>query len=103
MHVVLTQNNSTTIALILLTYFSLSVLTHEKIGGLSGLYDKVMAAEDYIAGNYQGSLLSAKSKGSILFGIVLKYGNLALVLMDTAFWQVSHNRKLIFLSQAHSQ
>jgi Na+/proline symporter len=53
----------TTVALILLIYFSLAVLTNEHIGGVYGLYDKVMAAEVYIEGNYAGSLLSAKSRG----------------------------------------
>ncbi|KAI4731577.1 hypothetical protein E4T49_00493 [Aureobasidium sp. EXF-10728] len=79
----------TAIALILLIYFSLSVLTNEHIGGISGLYQKVKAADDYIEGNYMGSLLTMKSKKAVLFGLVLKLGNLALVLMDTAFWQKS--------------
>ncbi|KUJ10006.1 urea active transporter-like protein [Mollisia scopiformis] len=92
----LTDFLHTTIALILLIYFSLAVLTNEHIGGLSGLYDKVKAADDYIPGNYQGSLLTMKSKSSVMFGLVLKFGNLALVLMDTAFWQKS------FASKVHS-
>ncbi|THW01858.1 hypothetical protein D6D25_08648 [Aureobasidium pullulans] len=79
----------TAIALILLIYFSLAVLTNEHVGGISGLYQKVKAADDYIEGNYMGSLLTMKSKRSVLFGLVLKFGNLALVLMDTAFWQKS--------------
>jgi hypothetical protein len=33
---------------------------------------------------------------AVLFGLVLKFGNLALVLMDTAFWQKS------FASEVHS-
>jgi Na+/proline symporter len=105
----LTDFLHTTVALILLIYFSLAVLTNEHIGGVYGLYDKVMAAEVYIEGNYAGSLLSAKSRGgtcsktgkvklgtdiltnltAVLFGLVLKFGNLALVVMDTAFWQKS--------------
>ncbi|KAL9617806.1 MAG: hypothetical protein Q9160_007411 [Pyrenula sp. 1 TL-2023] len=85
----LTDFLHTTIALILLIYFSLAVLTNKHIGGLSGLYEKVKAADDYIPGNYQGSLLTMKSQSSVLFGLVLKFGNLALVLMDTAFWQKS--------------
>ncbi|KAM0716246.1 hypothetical protein Q7P37_007691 [Cladosporium fusiforme] len=85
----LTDFLHTTVALILLIYFSLAVLTNEHIGGIYGLYDKVMAAEVYIEGNYAGSLLSAKSRGAILFGLVLKLGNLALVILDTAFWQKS--------------
>ena len=58
----LTDFLHTTIALILLIYFSLAVLTNEHIGGLSGLYEKVKATGDYIPGNYQGSLLTMKSK-----------------------------------------
>ncbi|KAI9705232.1 MAG: hypothetical protein M1820_005230 [Bogoriella megaspora] len=92
----LTDFLHTTIALILLIYFSLAVLTNEHIGGLSGLYEKVKATNDYIPGNYEGSLLTMKSKSSVLFGLVLKFGNLALVLMDTAFWQKS------FASEVHS-
>ncbi|KAH0144728.1 SSS family solute:Na+ symporter, partial [Aureobasidium melanogenum] len=79
----------TAIALILLIYFSLSVLTNKHIGGISGLYHKVKDTDDYIKGNYMGSLLTMKSKPAVLYGIVLKLGNLALVLMDTAFWQKS--------------
>jgi len=85
----LTDFLHTTIALILLIYFSLAVLTNEHIGGLSGLYEKVKATNVYIPGNYEGSLLTMKSRSSLLFGLVLKFGNLALVLMDTAFWQKS--------------
>ncbi|KAI0883489.1 Sodium:solute symporter family-domain-containing protein [Annulohypoxylon maeteangense] len=87
----LTDYLHTTIALVLIMYFTLSILTHEAVGGLSGLYDKVMAtaAENYIPGNYQGSLLTMKSKDAIIWGLILKFGNLALVVMDTAFWQKS--------------
>lgn len=87
----LTDYLHTTIALILIIYFTLSILTHEAVGGLSGLYDKVMAtaAENYIPGNFEGSLLTMKSKDAIIWGLILKFGNLALVVMDTAFWQKS--------------
>ena len=61
----LTDFLHTTVALILLIYFSLAVLTNEHIGGVYGLYDKVRAAEVYIEGNYAGSLLSAKSRGGM--------------------------------------
>ncbi|TKA72534.1 hypothetical protein B0A55_06429 [Friedmanniomyces simplex] len=85
----LTDFLHTTIALILLLYFAIAVLTSEHIGGVSGLYEKVRATDDYIEGNYAGSLLSFKSKSAVLFGLVLKFGNLALVINDTAFWQKS--------------
>lgn len=58
----LTDFMHTSIALILLIYFSLSVLTNEHIGGPAGLYEKVKAANWYIDGNYEGSLLSFKSR-----------------------------------------
>jgi urea-proton symporter len=58
----LTDFVHTTIALILLIYFSLAVLTNEHIGGIHGLYDKVKATNDFIPGNYEGSLLTMKSK-----------------------------------------
>ena len=79
----LTDFLHTSIALILIIYFTLSILTSEHIGGLSGLYDKVMAANAdlYIPGNYAGSLLTFKSEGAALSGVVLKLGNLALVVM----------------------
>lgn len=81
----LTDFLHTTIAIILIIYFTLSVLTHEAIGGLGGLYDKVLAAEAageyFIEGNYLGSALSFKSKQSIMFALILKFGNLALVTM----------------------
>lgn len=57
----------TAIALILLIYFSLAVLTNEHIGGISGLYSKVKAADDYIDGNYMGSLLTMKSRHGMLY------------------------------------
>ncbi|KAI0841500.1 Sodium:solute symporter family-domain-containing protein [Hypoxylon sp. FL0890] len=87
----LTDYLHTTVAMILIMYFTLSILTHEAVGGLGGLYDKVMAtaAENYIPGNFEGSLLTMKSKDAIIWGLILKFGNLALVVMDTAFWQKS--------------
>lgn len=79
----LTDFLHTTIALILIIYFTLSVLANEHIGGLHGLYDKLMAKAGtyYIDGNYAGSLLTFKSKGAMMFGLILKFGNLALVTM----------------------
>ena len=87
----LTDFLHTLVALILIIYFTLAILTHDAVGGLSGLYEKVVAtaADNYISGNYKGSLLTMKSKDAIIWGLDLKFGNLALVVMDTAFWQKS--------------
>lgn len=79
----LTDYLHTTIALILIIYFTLSVLTNDAVGGLGGLYDKVVAnaSNNIIAGNYEGSVLTFKSKNAIIWALVLKFGNLALVVM----------------------
>ena len=61
----LTDFIHTTIALVLLLYFAIAVLTNEHVGGVSGLYEKVRAQNDYIEGNYEGSLLSFKSKSGM--------------------------------------
>ncbi|KAF5008855.1 hypothetical protein FDECE_4879 [Fusarium decemcellulare] len=87
----LTDYLHTLVALILIIYFTLQILTHEAVGGLGGLYDKVVAtaSDNIIEGNYKGSLLTMKSENAIIWGLILKFGNLALVVMDTAFWQKS--------------
>lgn len=89
----LTDYVHTTVALVLLMYFCLGVITNEHIGGVYVLYDKVLAysenVDNYVQGNYNGSLLSFKSQGAVLFSICHNIGNLGLVIMDTAFWQKS--------------
>lgn len=87
----LTDFLHTFVALILIIYFTLSILTHDAVGGLSGLYEKLMATagDNLIPGNYKGSLVTMKSRDAIIWGLDLKFGNLALVVMDTAFWQKS--------------
>lgn len=75
----------TLIALVLMIWFTLGVLTSDTIGGVSGLYDKVIAAEAagqyHIVGNYKGSLLTFKSKGAFIWGVLHCFGNLALMTM----------------------
>ena len=92
----LTDFLHTTIAIILIIFFTLSVLTNEHVGGLHGLYDKVSASatQHHVVGNYAGSLLTFKSKGAIMFGLILKFGNLALVVMV----RVVSNRFMISLT-----
>lgn len=79
----LTDYLHTAVALILIIYFTLSILTNEAIGGLGGLWEKIMATapDNKISGNYEGSLLTMKSQGAIIWGLILKFGNLALVVM----------------------
>jgi len=49
----LTDYLHTAIALILIIYFTLSVLANEAVGGLGGLYEKLQATapDNYITGN----------------------------------------------------
>jgi Na+/proline symporter len=72
----------TTVALILIIYFTLSIVTSEAVGGVGGLWVKVMATapDNYIKNNYQGSLFTMKSRDAIIWSL-LKFGNLALVVM----------------------
>jgi Na+/proline symporter len=73
----------TFIALVLMIWFTLGILASDTVGGLSGLYDKVVAAEAagqyHIVGNYKGSLLTFKSKGAFIWGVLHCFGNLALM------------------------
>ena len=77
----LTDFLHTTIALTLLIYFTVAVLTNEHVGGISGLYYKASALDVQIDGNYAGSLLTFKSHDAIVWSVVLRIGNLALVVM----------------------
>ena len=92
----LTDFLHTAIALILIIYLTISVLTHQHVGGFSGLYNQLLATagENIVPDNYAGSLLTFKSKGAIIFGIILKFGNLALVIMVNFS---SHNLLLLFV------
>ncbi|KAK9771409.1 putative Urea active transporter 1 [Seiridium cardinale] len=83
----LTDYLHTFVALILIIYFTLTILTHEAVGGLYDLDAK--AAKDYVPGNYEGFLLTMKSRDAIIWGLILKFGNFALVVMDTAFREKS--------------
>ena len=89
----LTDYLHTAVALILIIYFTLAVLTHEAIGGLGGLWEKVMAtaSENYIEGNYKGSLITMKSEPAIIWSLILKCGNLALVVMVSILTEMSRN------------
>lgn len=97
----LTDYLHTAVALILIIYFTLSVLTNEAVGGLGGLWEKLMAnsKDNYVDGNYQGSLLTMKSKGAILWALILKFGNLALVVMVCNHLKSRHPMCLILASR----
>ena len=70
-------------------YMNTAVLTSDQVGGIDGLYDKIIEVSKtkFIEGNYDGSILTGKSKGSVIFGLVLTAGNFGLTVMDSSFWQ----------------
>ncbi|EMG49948.1 Urea transporter, putative [Candida maltosa Xu316] len=85
----LTDFIHTTILLIVLCYLNTAVLTSEKVGGLEGLYTKLLevSATKHIEGNFDGSVITGKSKGSVIFGLILTCGNFGLTVLDSSFWQ----------------
>lgn len=85
----LTDFVHTLILLIVLCYINTAVLTLEKIGGLDGLYNKLVDhdSDRYIEGNFAGSFITGKLKGLVIFGLILTAGNFGLCIMDSLFWQ----------------
>lgn len=83
------------ILLIVLCYITTAVLVNEHIGGIGGLYDLAINYKGrYIEGNYDGSILTSKSQGAIIFGIIHFIGNTGLTVMDSSFWQKSFSADL---------
>lgn len=89
----LTDYVHTFIALIIFMYFGTAGVT--KVGGIGSLYDLVVEYQEtsglYIEGNYMGSLLTMKSKGSWYFGLIHNIGDTGLSVMDSSFWQKAYS------------
>ncbi|KAJ9197006.1 hypothetical protein DTO164E3_5975 [Paecilomyces variotii] len=85
----LTDYVHTLIVMVILCFLTVKTFTNPAITDLSSFYDILVAADKTrnIEGNYEGSILSFKSKSSIIFGLVHSFGDFALVIMDTSFWQ----------------
>lgn len=75
--------------MVILCYLTIRMFNNPAIDGLGSFYDALVDADKTrnVVGNYQGSILSFKSKSSIIFGLVHSFGDFALVIMDTSFWQ----------------
>lgn len=75
--------------MVILCFLTIKAFTNPAIKDLDSFYNILVEASKsrYIEGNYQGSVLSFKSKSSIIFGLVHSFGDFALVIMDTSFWQ----------------
>lgn len=79
----------TLIVMVILCWLTVKVFNNPAISGLDAFYNVLIeeSKNRNIEGNYKGSILSFKSKGSIIFGLVHSFGDFALVIMDTSFWQ----------------
>ncbi|KAH8684357.1 putative urea active transporter [Tricladium varicosporioides] len=85
----LTDYVHTTVVMVLLCWLTVRTFNNPAITGVGSLYDVLVKRDETrtISGNYLGSALSFKSKGAIIFGLVHSFGDFALVIMDTSFWQ----------------
>ncbi|KAL1967958.1 hypothetical protein VTN77DRAFT_2375 [Rasamsonia byssochlamydoides] len=83
------SSSHTLIVMVILCFLTLKAFNNPAITDLNSFYDILVNAEKTrnIEGNYQGSILSFKSKSSVIFGLVHSFGDFALVIMDTSFWQ----------------
>ncbi|KAI5949027.1 hypothetical protein KGF57_004989 [Candida theae] len=83
----LTDFVHTLILLTVLCYLNTAVLTN--VGGLDALYDALASfgGSREIPGNYGNSVITGKSQGAIIFGLILTAGNFGLSVMDSSFWQ----------------
>ncbi|CCH44665.1 putative urea active transporter 3 [Wickerhamomyces ciferrii] len=82
------------ILLIILCYINTAAISSDHIGGVDGLYNKVVSRESagelrYIDGNYKGSFLTGKSQGALFFGLIHSIGDTGLTIMDSSYWQKS--------------
>ena len=75
--------------MVILCVLTIKVFNNSAISGLDSFYTALVEASKTrdIDGNYKGSILSFKSKSSIIFGLVHSFGDFALVIMDTSYWQ----------------
>lgn len=87
----LTDYVHTFFVMVILCILTIKVFNNSVINGLDSFYDALVAIDKakthIVDGNYLGSILTFKSKSSIIFGLVHSFGDFALVIMDTSFWQ----------------
>ncbi|KAJ5125224.1 hypothetical protein N7526_007401 [Penicillium atrosanguineum] len=84
----LTDYFHTAIILIIACYFSIKAFTSNQVGSIGNLFELVQAAAQRhpVSGNQDGTYLTMKSKGAILFGILHICSNFGLVIMDTSYF-----------------
>ncbi|KAJ6126603.1 hypothetical protein N7523_002215 [Penicillium sp. IBT 18751x] len=84
----LTDYFHTAIIMIIACYFSIKAFSSDQVGSIGNLFELVQAAAQRhpVAGNQDGTYLTMKSKGAILFGILHICSNFGLVIMDTSYF-----------------
>ncbi|KAI9263268.1 Sodium:solute symporter family-domain-containing protein [Phascolomyces articulosus] len=86
----LSDYTHTAVILIIILYLVFTVYTSSPhIGSIERMYDllQMASAENPIADNAQGSLLTMSSLQALIFGIVNIVGNFGTVFVDNAYWQ----------------
>ena len=81
--------NVITLFLGLLVFVSLIYFANPQIGGISGMYDRLVDAAQHkpIEGNVFGSYMTLASIGALVFGIINIIGNFGTVFVDQSYWQ----------------
>ncbi|KAJ5779799.1 Sodium/solute symporter [Penicillium paradoxum] len=84
----LTDYFHTAIIMIIACYFSVKAFSNPQIGSVGDLFELLQAAAQQhpVSGNQDGTYLTMKSKGAMLFGILHTLGNFGLVIMDTSYF-----------------
>jgi urea-proton symporter len=75
--------------MVTLAFLTIKAINNPAITGLSSFYDVLVEVDKTrdIAGNYRALYSHSSLKSSIIFGLVHSFGDFALVIMDTSFWQ----------------
>ncbi|MDP6770190.1 MAG: universal stress protein, partial [Anaerolineales bacterium] len=81
--------NTAFIFVVVLIFVSAIYFTHEDIGGISGMFEKLSdaATMNPVSGNASGSFLTLASVGALIFGIINIVGNFGTVFVDQSYWQ----------------
>jgi len=81
--------NTAFIFVVVLIFVSAIYFTHEDIGGISGMFEKLSDAATMhpVSGNASGSFLTLASIGALIFGIINIVGNFGTVFVDQSYWQ----------------
>lgn len=81
--------NSSFIFVVVLIFVSTIYFLSPNIGGISGMYEKLVAASTFkpVIGNAMGTYLTLASTGALIFGIINIVGNFGTVFVDQSYWQ----------------